>query len=325
MVADEQDVIRGGGKALAFGGVLFVVATVLHPSQETPARILELEARLVASHAVYIVASLLILLGLPGLYLAELRRTGRLGSIGFLVAWLGTALLAISSQFGFLAPPLAATAPAILDHLNMYPPVVVFNAIAAVAFMGGYAVLGIVFSRSPVFSGWSGLLVGLGAPAYLIGAGIALVAAPRLWPIAVVGAAALGAGLALCGNRIGRRAAPVEGASGGQAEVRLKALYSSWHHPRLMTLAAPSHRPGKGLSRELGGHLVIPHASVDEGRPVADQTTPQAVADAPRRQESRACHGDDAEPRKQVSQQTPQGKGGFDCSCRRPDRSGCCV
>ena len=104
MVDDDPDLIGRGGWALAAGGVLFVVATVLHPSQETPASILAMEARLVGSHAVNVVASLLLLLGLPVLYSAELRRVGRLGSVGFLGAWPGTALLTISSQFGFIAP-----------------------------------------------------------------------------------------------------------------------------------------------------------------------------------------------------------------------------
>lgn len=207
MVADEQNLIRRGGWALAAGGVLHVVATVLHPSQETPASILEMEAQLVGSHALSVVASLLILLGLPVLYSAELRRVGRLGSAGFLSAWLGTALLAISSQFGFIAPPLAATAPATLDHVLMYPPVVAFNGVAAIAFMGGFVTLGIALSKSRTFSGWSGVLVAVGAPMHLVGAGVAQLAAPGLWFVAVVGAAALGAGLALCGSRMARRIA----------------------------------------------------------------------------------------------------------------------
>lgn len=209
MVTDEQSLIRLGGRALAGGGVLLVVGTVLHPSQETPASILELEAQLVGSHAVSIVAYLLILLGLPILYSAELRRLGRLGSTGFLIAWIGTALLAISSQFGFIAPPLVATTPDALDHILLYPPVVVFNGLAATSFMGGYVTLGIAVSRSSTFSRWSGLLLALGAPMHLIGFGVAQLAAPALWFVAVLGAAFLGAGLAMCGSRIaGRIAAP---------------------------------------------------------------------------------------------------------------------
>ena len=72
MPASEQDLTRWGGRALVAGGVLLVVGTVLHPSQETPTTILEMEARLVGSHAVSVVAYLLILLGLPVMYGAAL-------------------------------------------------------------------------------------------------------------------------------------------------------------------------------------------------------------------------------------------------------------
>ena len=60
--------VRWGGMALVAGGLLLVVATVLHPSQETPVTILETEVRLVGSHAVSVASYVLVLLGLPALY-----------------------------------------------------------------------------------------------------------------------------------------------------------------------------------------------------------------------------------------------------------------
>ena len=204
MIADEQNLIRRGGMTLTAGGLLLAVATLLHPSQETPASILASEARLVGSHAVYIVAYLLILLGLPVLWLDGLRRLGRLGSIGFLSAWLGTALLAISSQFGFIAPSLAATAPATLDQVGMYPPVSVFNGFAGIAYMAGYVVLGVALAKSNATPRWSGLLVGIGAPTHVIGFGVAQLAAPGLWFLAVLGAVALGGGRSLVGSQMAR-------------------------------------------------------------------------------------------------------------------------
>ena len=73
--SQSPGLVRGDGKALAAGGLLFAVATVLHPSQETPVTILETEARLVGSHAVYVVSYVLIL-GLSALYGAAWRRLG---------------------------------------------------------------------------------------------------------------------------------------------------------------------------------------------------------------------------------------------------------
>lgn len=195
-------VVRAGGIALAAGGILFAVAILLHPSQETPAIILETEARLVGSHAVYIVSYVLILLGLAALYGAASRRLGRLGVVGFLVTFAGTALLAVSSQFGFLAPVLAAEAPAALDAIVVYPPVVVFTGFAGVGFMAGYAILGMAIASASVFPRWPGILIAVGAPTHLVGFGVAQLGRPSLWFVAVLGSFALGLGLASCGFRM---------------------------------------------------------------------------------------------------------------------------
>src|SRR5918995_5133665 len=91
--------LRWSGLALVAGGLLLVVATALHPSRETPATILQAEVRLVAAHVLFTLSSLLVLLGLPGLYGAKSVWMGRLGLVGFLLAFLGTMLIAVSGDF----------------------------------------------------------------------------------------------------------------------------------------------------------------------------------------------------------------------------------
>jgi uncharacterized membrane protein YdjX (TVP38/TMEM64 family) len=63
--------LRWCGLALVAAGVLMVVATLLHPSRETASTIVASERRLVAAHVVYMMAWLLVLLGLPGIYAAQ--------------------------------------------------------------------------------------------------------------------------------------------------------------------------------------------------------------------------------------------------------------
>jgi hypothetical protein len=104
-----------------------VVATLLHPSRETASTIVASESRLVAAHVVYTVAWLLVLLGLPGLYAAQRGGMGRLGLVGFLTAFTGTYLIAVTGNFGFLAPVLAKCSPAVLDSINQYSPVVIIT------------------------------------------------------------------------------------------------------------------------------------------------------------------------------------------------------
>jgi hypothetical protein len=60
---------------------------------------------------------------------------GRLGLAGFLTAFSGTYLIAVTGNFGFLAPVLAKQSPAVLESINQYVPVVVINGLAAILFM----------------------------------------------------------------------------------------------------------------------------------------------------------------------------------------------
>ena len=85
---------------------------------------------------------------------------------------------------------------------GLYPPVAGLNGLAAIAFMVGYALLGIAMTRTPTLPRLSGIFVAAGGPAYLLGAGIALIVSPAVWPVAVLGSASLGAGLAWPGYRL---------------------------------------------------------------------------------------------------------------------------
>ena len=192
--------------ALLTAAALMVVATLLHPSRETAATIIASESRLVAAHVVYTLGWLLVLLGLPGLYGAERGALLRLGFVGFLLAFSGTYLIAVTGNFGFLAPVLARQSPAVLDSITQYPPVVAINALAAIAFMVGFALFGIALTRTSL-PRWCGLLVAMGAPAHLLGFGLAQLVSVVLWPVAILGAASLGAGLAMAGLRLWREGA----------------------------------------------------------------------------------------------------------------------
>jgi hypothetical protein len=75
-----------------------------NPSRETATTIIAGEPWLVAAHLVYTLAWLLVLVGLPGLYAAHRWGSGRLGLTGFLTAFSGTYLIAVTGNFGFLAP-----------------------------------------------------------------------------------------------------------------------------------------------------------------------------------------------------------------------------
>jgi hypothetical protein len=194
--------LRWSGLALVAGGLSMAVATALHPSRETPTTIVEAEVRLVAAHALFTLSSLLVLLGLSGLYGAASVRMGRLGLVGFLAAFTGTMLIAVSGNFGFLAPVLAAESPQTIDAINRYLPEVALNGVAFGGFVVGFVLLGVAMVKTASFPRPSGLLVAVGAPVQLVGFALAQFVSPALWAVAVLGSVALGVGLAWPGYRM---------------------------------------------------------------------------------------------------------------------------
>jgi hypothetical protein len=200
--------LRWSGLALVAGGLLMAMATVLHPNRETPTTIVEAEVRLVAAHALFTLSSLLLLLGLPGLYGAASVRMGRLGLVGFLAAFTGTMLTAVSGNFGFLAPVLATESPQTIDAINRYLPEVALNGVAFGGFVVGFVMFGMAMTKTASFPRPSGLLVAVGAPCQVAGFALAQLVTPALWAVAVLGSVALGAGLAWPGFRMWQHPAP---------------------------------------------------------------------------------------------------------------------
>src|SRR5215218_2895652 len=188
------------GMALIAAGVLMVLATLLHPSRETATTIVATESRLVAAHVVYTLAWLLVLLGLPGLNAAQRGGMGRLGLVGFLTAFISTYLIAVTGNFGFLAPVLAKQSPAVLDSINQYLPVVIINGLAAVLFMIGYVLFGVAMIRTATLPRWAGILVVVGAPAHCLVSGSLSWSRPppgqsRSWAVRVSAPASPGAAI----------------------------------------------------------------------------------------------------------------------------------
>ena len=108
-------------------------------------------------------------------------------------------------MFGFLAPVLAAEAPETLDAINVYLPVVLLNGFAVVGFLAGFVIFGVAIARISTLPRWSGILVAVGAPSFLVGGAIALLVSPAFWFVGVLGSLLLGLGLAWCGYRMWAR------------------------------------------------------------------------------------------------------------------------
>jgi hypothetical protein len=78
-----------------------------------------------------------------------------LGLVGLLTAFSGTYLIAVTGNFGFLAPVLAQQSPAVLDSIGQYLPVLIINGLAASFFMIGYLLFGVAMIRTATLPRWS--------------------------------------------------------------------------------------------------------------------------------------------------------------------------
>jgi len=194
-----KDLSRWRGIACILAGLLIVLTTLIHPSRETPEIILEQELRLVTAHWLSTFCCGFLLLGLPGLYAAQSERAGRFGLVSFLILFFGMLFTAESHSYSFFAPVLAAQAPAVLDAINAYPPVAALNWLWIVGFFLGFILFGIATLRGGVLPRQAGILMIIGSPLNLIGSALGLLVFEALWIVAILGALALGLGLAWAG------------------------------------------------------------------------------------------------------------------------------
>lgn len=145
-----------------------------------------------------LVVSILILLGLPALYVRQAPQSGRFGLIAFVLVFSGMALVAGNAYFGaFIQAGLAE----LIDSAQAAGILVEEPAMAAVGFLAalalqiiGWLAFGLITFTAGVLPRWAAVLVMIGNPislAMIMGLGL-------LWwqvPLFEVGLAALGLGL----------------------------------------------------------------------------------------------------------------------------------
>jgi hypothetical protein len=179
--------LRLSGLATIIGGVLFALAeiaeSIFHP-QNQPLSERFAAPSLQAIESASWLASVILLLGLIGLYVRQAQKAGLFGLIAFLVAFLGTALNVGSLWSGaLLLPLLAEVAPDFLDSLMTDPPgaLGIGLPISLYLFPVGWILFGVASLTARVFSWWAVLMVIVGlllfpfvpvAPGALVGAGL---------------------------------------------------------------------------------------------------------------------------------------------------------
>jgi hypothetical protein len=146
-----QSLARWSGPTLMLGGALLAIHYLTHPLGETPQFILS--GIWEPAHFIGAVAWVLILLGTAGFYSQYSGKLGRLGSVGFLLAFVGGVnrpgeLLVVGTIIG---PLIAAQAPSLLDvGGSLYGPLLLTVGLITVIYGVGFFLLAIAALRSAI-------------------------------------------------------------------------------------------------------------------------------------------------------------------------------
>ena len=160
-----SNLIRLSGLAAVLAGVLFAISDLVG------SLVLDFEnfseTATTGTYAVmsvlFLVAAVLLPLGLVGLYAHQSEATGTLGLVAFVVAFVGSILVAGAFWTqAFVAPPLAEVAPEFLDEepggrLDLG----FFLSFSLVAL--GWLLFGIATLRAKVYPRWAAILLMIGA------------------------------------------------------------------------------------------------------------------------------------------------------------------
>jgi len=107
----------------------------------------------------YLFGTVLLLLGMVGLYIHQSAEAGILGVAGFVIAFVGTALLAGALWFElFITPSLAAAAPGRADTELGLPGFILAFVLTGL----GWLLFGVATLRAHVYPRWAGVLMILG-------------------------------------------------------------------------------------------------------------------------------------------------------------------
>jgi hypothetical protein len=159
------NLIRWSGLISLLAGVLYAAGAVLHPVGEGLSAVMN--PNWVPSHLVYWVAVLLLHLGLVGLYARQVEQTGPLGLVGFVLAFVGTALVgSILLYVATVLPLIAAEAQPIFERAATPPAFL--QPVFVLGFGLDWILLGAATLRAGVLPRWSGLLLIVGVTLFVL-------------------------------------------------------------------------------------------------------------------------------------------------------------
>lgn len=157
--------IRWSGPVTMLSGLLYAIGALLHPVGESLTAVNQ--TNWVPAHLTYWASVNLLFFGLIGLYARQVKETGVLGLIGFVLAFVGTALVAsILIYVSTVLPIIASEAQGIFKKAAGTPGFLV--PVFIIGFGLGWILLGVATMRAGLLPRWSGLFLIVGVILFVI-------------------------------------------------------------------------------------------------------------------------------------------------------------
>ena len=155
----SSTLIRWAGLAAMASGVCSVIGDLLSLAVDLESAESALTIPYVLVFLLYLLGTVLLLLGLVGLYASQSEAAGVLGLVGFLGAFVGTALLSGAIWFElFITPSLATEAPELAEaELGLAGFILSFLLVVI-----GWLVFGVATLRARVYPRWPAILLIVG-------------------------------------------------------------------------------------------------------------------------------------------------------------------
>jgi hypothetical protein len=175
MTITTTKLTRAAGLSAVVGGLLFIVVQINHPLLDaTFATTTEYAIR----ETMKVFMAVFSLIGITGIYLRQVRQTGVLGLIGYVVLGLGYLAIFSNQVVGvFVLPSLAASQPGFVNDVlavaTSGTPVGDIGPLQILIKGGGFAyvvggiIFGIALFRANVLARWAAALLSVGAVAIL--------------------------------------------------------------------------------------------------------------------------------------------------------------
>lgn len=156
--------MRWCGLAALVGGVLIVFGDVVGLTLGGDFAEAATTGSFVVQQLLLLLGTVLVLFGLFGLYVSQSEAAGALGIVGFLLAFLGTALVAgISWSQAFITPFVATAAPELLEVENFAFP------LTFLIFAVGWVLFGVATLRTGIYPRAAAIVLIIGAVLLFVG------------------------------------------------------------------------------------------------------------------------------------------------------------